>query len=364
METETSSNCVCPLLLEGVHYTPDSINLTQDNDARIYWIKCFAELVKRFVIKSEILHPNDPTAKQRADECCQRYLQVLNSLLDNPQLLGPEPLSIRELLDLNERYLRENGFKDAWYAQKEYETVLALEQLPERLLEVDSLNEGPQRWESLCQGLLAGNMFDWGAKIVADLLEKPQKFELAQALLQIESRPWLVDNLDSWLRRLEGPKHKCAAIFVDNAGIDFTLGILPTARELLRQGTNVYLCANTLPALNDLTYPELLTTVQEASKCCMIINDAFNSGRLQAFQTGQTGPCLDLRKLPSALCKAMHDVDLVILEGMGRALHTNLYAKLSVDCLKLAVVKNEWLANRLGGKKFSVICQYEPGAPS
>lgn len=56
----------------------------------------------------------------------------------------------------------------------------------------------------------------------------------------------------------------------------------------------------------------------------------------------------------------MSNVDLVIFEGMGRALHTNLNVKLSVDCLKLAVIKNEWLANRLGGKKFSVLCQFEP----
>lgn len=52
-------------------------------------------------------------------------------------------------------------------------------------------------------------------------------------------------------------------------------------------------------------------------------------------------------------------VDLIILEGMGRALHTNLNARLAVDSLKLAVVKNAWLAQRLGGPLFSVIFIYE-----
>lgn len=56
----------------------------------------------------------------------------------------------------------------------------------------------------------------------------------------------------------------------------------------------------------------------------------------------------------------MTDVDLVILEGMGRAVHTNLYAQFKVDCLKVAVIKNEWWAKRLGGEKFSVLFKFEP----
>lgn len=52
-------------------------------------------------------------------------------------------------------------------------------------------------------------------------------------------------------------------------------------------------------------------------------------------------------------------VDLVVIEGMGRAVHTNLYARFCVSCLKIAVIKNSWLAFRLGGDLFSVIFQYE-----
>lgn len=54
-----------------------------------------------------------------------------------------------------------------------------------------------------------------------------------------------------------------------------------------------------------------------------------------------------------------HNVDLVVIEGMGRTLHTNLYAKMKCECLKLAVVKNRWLALRLGGDMYAVICKYE-----
>lgn len=54
-----------------------------------------------------------------------------------------------------------------------------------------------------------------------------------------------------------------------------------------------------------------------------------------------------------------NDVDLLIIVGMARALHTNLYAKFACETFKLAVVKNEWLAKRLGGETFSVVCKYE-----
>lgn len=58
-----------------------------------------------------------------------------------------------------------------------------------------------------------------------------------------------------------------------------------------------------------------------------------------------------------------HNVDLIVLEGMGRTLHTNLYAQLTCECLKLAVIKNRWLALRLGGDMYSVICKYERPLP-
>ncbi len=54
-----------------------------------------------------------------------------------------------------------------------------------------------------------------------------------------------------------------------------------------------------------------------------------------------------------------HQVDLVVLEGMGRAIHTNFDAEFTCESLKVAVLKNLWLANRLGGDIFSVIFKHE-----
>lgn len=56
-------------------------------------------------------------------------------------------------------------------------------------------------------------------------------------------------------------------------------------------------------------------------------------------------------------------MDLLVLEGMGRAVHTNLYAHFTVDSLKVAVLKNKWLAERLGGEMYAVVFRFEEGRP-
>lgn len=89
-------------------------------------------------------------------------------------------------------------------------------------------------------------------------------------------------------------------------------------------------------------------------KACLVnpvIKKSFNDTQnLQVIETGSASPCLDLSRINISLAKAMsiNKVDLIILEGMGRALHTNFNARFKCDSLKIAVLKNEWLANRFG----------------
>lgn len=152
--------------------------------------------------------------------------------------------------------------------QKKKENDEALLFLKSRITTLDKL-EDEEKIKALILGVLGGNMFDWGAKEVAILMESTDfSFEEAQAKIPgkqeyyefciffspplkksnkkqelsiiISDRPWLEDCLDEWIVRLkEGPPHRCAAIFVDNSGIDVILGILPFVRDLLQRGTNV-----------------------------------------------------------------------------------------------------------------------------
>lgn len=106
------------------------------------------------------------------------------------------------MLDLNEEIIRENGFKDAWMYQKRVETTAALRGLPARLADIDSIKNHDDRWEELIKGVLAGNMFDWGAKAILDLFENCENFGLDEALSKIQPRPWLLDDLDNLIKRL------------------------------------------------------------------------------------------------------------------------------------------------------------------
>lgn len=63
---------------------------------------------------------------------------------------------------------------------------------------------------------------------------------MIQQLPLFLDRPWLVDNLNEWIERLRGKPHKCAAIFVDNSGMDVVLGVIPFALELLKRKTKVH----------------------------------------------------------------------------------------------------------------------------
>ena len=55
------------------------------------------------------------------------------------------------------------------------------------------------------------------------------------------------------------------------AGADVVLGMLPFARELLRGGAEVVLVANSLPAINDVTAPELRQLIDAASAFCPVL---------------------------------------------------------------------------------------------
>ncbi len=86
-----------------------------------------------------------------------------------------------------------------------------------------------------------------GLPQVALLLET-KGLDFSDALSLIGPRPWLMDDLDDWIARLRDDKpHRCAAIFIDNSGVDVVLGILPFVEELLSRGTQVLLCANNKP---------------------------------------------------------------------------------------------------------------------
>jgi type II pantothenate kinase len=171
----------------------------------------------------------------------------------------------------------------------------------------------------------------------------------------LPNRPWLIDDYDALEERLiRGPVHRRAVFFVDNAGSDFVLGAVPLVRWLASRGTHVVLAANERPSLNDVTvhdvrawWPRILE--EEPS---------FAPLPVELVSTGTGEPLIDLSNVSDELNDASADADLVILEGMGRGVESNLDARFTCDALNVAMIKDEMVAARVGGKVFDLVCRF------
>ncbi|THD28057.1 Type II pantothenate kinase [Fasciola hepatica] len=356
-----------PFLESPTTYVPDTWDLTQDTEARTYWLDCLKDGVERHRIKAEESQIDSmPDAAERSKQYADRYISYLQELGQNPSSCGV--LTVRCLLSAQQHFLREFGFGDAFCRQKKLENRSALVSLPKRLNDLAAL-PWSERQFALASGLLAGNVFDWGAaEMVRFFAEAPTNSfgvpEMEATLAKIPPRPWLIDDYDKWIEAISPDRrpYRCVLIFCDNSGPDVLLGVLPFALEFISRGSKVILAANSAPAINDVTYQELDILLRLISSHVHVVAHALSSGRLLVAENGQTSPCLDLRLTASSLAHLVkrEGVDLVVIEGMGRAIHTNLYARFRVDSLKVAVIKNAWLARRLGGQLYGVVFKFAP----
>ncbi|GMT36136.1 hypothetical protein PFISCL1PPCAC_27433, partial [Pristionchus fissidentatus] len=348
-----------PLLSSSVEYDPDTVDLNKDLAAREFWLSIMEDSVHNMCKKAIESQIDSPTAEERAHIVANKYLEQLKLLRDKHFAYGT--CNVRNLLDLREQIFQEHEFDDPYKLQKKLENDLAVRELPNVIEALDSMDDVRERLARATKGLLAGNVFDWGAKEVVKLMEGSDQFTFQKAIDVIPDRPWLHDSLDEFLDETLAGNHKSIVVFVDNSGADVILGVLPFAREFLKLGSKVTIVSNLLPALNDITYGELLKVMEEVSEKDELIRRNTEQGRLKIMHSGQGSPCLDLRRIDSELCELVVEdaVDLVVIEGMGRALHTNFNAQFSVPSLKAAVIKTRWLADRMGGDIFSVVCKYE-----
>ncbi|XP_043703869.1 pantothenate kinase 2-like isoform X3 [Telopea speciosissima] len=309
---------VFPLLADLKTYEPNTIDLSDHGELE-YWFTVLSEHLPDLVDKAVASEGGTEDAKRRGDAFARAFSAHLRRLMEEPAAYGK--LGLANLLELREECLREFQFVDAYRSIKQRENEASLAVLPDLLVELDSMSE-ETRLLALIEGVLAANIFDWGSRACVDLYHKGTIIEIYRMSRNKMQRPWRVDDFDIFKERILGsgdkkpPPHRRALLFVDNSGADIVLGMLPLARELLRRGTEVVLVANSLPALNDVTAMEIPDIVAEAAK--------------------------------------------IILEGMGRALHTNFNALFKCDALKLAMVKNQRLAEKLiKGNIYDCVCRYE-----
>ncbi|EFJ47392.1 hypothetical protein VOLCADRAFT_61514, partial [Volvox carteri f. nagariensis] len=315
----------------------------------------------------------------------------LDRLQSEPGCYGA--LGLAELFTMREECLREFGFGDVYRLDKQRENAAALAVLPDLLRELDAEEPLSSRLLSLVEGVLAANIFDWGSQACVALYRNGTILDIYRsARLRLSKRPWAQEEEEEKGERKDGaaavakpppppppPPYRRVMMFVDNSGADIVLGMLPFAREMLKLGCEVVLVANSLPAINDITAPELRALLSTAAAVCPVIKAAREAaikpavagplghrqqqqqqGALYVVANGQGSPCLDLRRVPDRLGEACVGVDLLVIEGMGRAIHTNLNAKFTCDVLKLAMIKTERLAKKLfNGALYDCVCIFD-----
>ncbi len=341
------------LLAEPDNYQACPWDLVPDADIRAYWRDFFRrqfEVLLNIAVDSEVAADGGGCdAPARAQAARQDFYGFWEQLEKHPRKFGRVDLLMVDAR--RDQALRHHGFVDPYLPLKNRENRAALPLLPEVCRQLDALS-GRELLTEILRGVFAGNIFDMGVEATAKRILE-QKISFLHTRDSIPPRPWLVDGFDAAAQRiLHGPAHRKAIVFIDNAGGDFVLGLTPLARYLAQRGTRVVLAANELPTLNDMTIGDLRNwwgRILEAEP-------SLGNLPIEMVSTGTAEPLIDLLKVGPELNAAAADADLVILEGMGRAVESNLRARFRCDALKLAMIKDLKTAQWLGGKLFDVVC--------
>ena len=359
-----------PLLRKGHVYDPNLFDMLENTTEREYWLDTLERLQPGLVARCLANDTSSDDVQERANSFNNVFKAHLSRLREEPAAYGR--IGLADLFEMREECLRFFNFHDLYVDVKKQENESALLVLPDLLQEIDSLDDD-ERLLAIVEGVLAGNIFDWGSQGTLDLYRNGTILEIYRKARSTVNRPWAVDHYDALRERFNGPKKKTyrkALLFCDNSGADIILGMLPLARELLKRGTSVALVANSLPAINDITVTELRAVLQSAFELDDTIKSALDAAhgnasdhpRLTVVSSGSGSPCIDFRRLSFDVCVAARDADLIVLEGMGRAIHTNYHAKFACDTLKLAMIKNARLATQLvgdGGKMWDSVCLFD-----
>ncbi len=336
-------------------YVACSTNLCVDHEGRLYWVEFFIRHIRTIVklgIDAAIVR-NEPLDEvtRRGDALLAEFDAFFSDVAAHPEKHGRVTILMLDIW--RDALLRKHGFVDAFFDLKNRENDKMLPLLPTVCAELDALS-GAEQIKAVIEGVFAGNIFDMGAEATAKaFVHGSPDFFTTRATLS--PRPWLFDDFDAFVERLlNGPVHRKAIFFIDNAGSDFMLGAIPMIRWLAKRGTHVVITANERPTLNDMTihdvnawWPRILAT--EPSLASLPIT---------RVTSGTGEPLIDLLGVSAELNAASADADLVIIEGMGRGVESNLDAQFSCDAVNLAMIKDTLVAKRHSGKVFDCVCRF------
>jgi len=343
-------------LADPKQYVACKWDLSADAAARTYWIEFFKKQMNTAVAVGVAAARGESreSAHERAEGFRKAFAGRLGAFDERPDEFGR--VTILTFDAWRDLFLREAGFRDPFVDLKNRENAKVLPMLPEVCGQLDRLR-GQEQVCAVVEGVFAGNIYDMGVEATAKAF-KDKGPDFFQVRSRLSPRPWLVDDFDELTDRLLGEAYHKAVIFIDNAGSDLVLGVVPLARWLAKRGTRVVLAANERPTLNDMSIGDLRSwwpRIVEAEP-------SLRGLPIELSGTGTGEPLIDLSSVSDELNELSADADFVVLEGMGRGVESNTDVALNCDSLNIAMIKDGWVAAELGGKAFDLVCRFRRGS--
>lgn len=344
-------------LTDPAHYRASEWNIAADPWDRDYWLGLFG----RFPQYIEPMLRQD--AEQAGLDFDVKWAQFVPSWQAGLAEILAEMQDGRGMMTIDltryrNRMLAEFGWPDPYRQVKARENRLATELYPGVIKRIDA-TPAAQRWESLIRGVFAGNMFDLGSPKTIEMYHRGEiKFQTI--LDNVPPHPWFRDDADALIKRLGPPARYCQAmIFVDNAGTDIVLGMVPLARELARVGIRVVLAANDGPALNDILISELRPLLRTLADHDAILSQLLATDRIAAVGSGGDTPLIDLGRVSKECNAEAARSDLIVLEGMGRGVESNWDRQFKCDVWRVALLKDESVVRYHRAKLFDAVCRFD-----
>ena len=345
------------LLRRPDEYVAADLDLASDAPSREYWLERFVNHFE--TVLHHALSCYGRSARSRIEAARRQLAAMAETLRGDPAALPGGKLNVMELGRARDKVLRDHGLNDPFAQVKQRHNAAALPLYPEAVHKLHVMDD-EAKWLHLIECVFAGNLFDVGSETAVQSACETSFLELVK---NVKPRPWLVDDYDRLAEDLlPGPPAKWhqAVVFIDNAGSDFILGVMPFVRELALRGTRVVLAANERPVLNDLTADETAEIVDRLAAADEDLAALISGQMLEVVSTGNDLALIDLADVSDELNAAAAEADLVILEGMGRAIESNFNATFIVDSLHLALLKDPHVAARIGGEMNDCVCRYVP----
>ncbi|MDP6546823.1 MAG: ARMT1-like domain-containing protein [Phycisphaerae bacterium] len=332
-------------------------DLVEDTESQAYWLDHFVGQFDQTLKCAGDRYRADADGPERIQAAREHFGRILEHLRLHPDSLPGGKLGVIDVCRLREMVLRGHDIGDPFANLKGSENRIALGCYSKTLDGYGELS-GREKWLALARGVFAGNLFDVGSTAGMDAPDVAPDF--FKSVDKVKPRPWLVDGFDAFFEdasRSAGSWDK-AVVFIDNAGSDFILGLMPFLKELASGGTSIVLAANELPSLNDLTAVETRMCLDELAALDTDIGVLVADNKFEVVSSGNDLPLIDLTNVSDALNTAASGADLVIVEGMGRGIESNFNTAFTTDAIHLAVLKDPQVAKHFGGGLFDCIFKY------